>query len=85
MVARCAGLGSYGLAKDNLAELCQIDLSPTTIGKIADATAGEIAVRLENNSDVRRYFQKAQGEIEFYCDGTFVHIRHRISNHQERQ
>ena len=76
MVARCVGLGSYGLAKDNLAELCQIDLSPTTIGKIADGTAGEIAVRLENNpADVRRHFQRAQGEIEFYSDGTFVHIR----------
>jgi hypothetical protein len=76
MVARCVGLGSYGLAKDNLAELCQIHLSPTTLGEIADATAGEIAVRLEDNPKVRRMFQGAQGEIEFYADGTFVHIRH---------
>ena len=30
MVARCVGLGSYQLAQDNLAELCQIYLSPKT-------------------------------------------------------
>jgi hypothetical protein len=77
MVARCVGLGSYRLAQENLAELCQIHLSPTTLGAIADATAGEIAVRLENHADVRRTFQKASGEIEFYSDGTFVHIRER--------
>jgi len=76
MVSRCVGLGSYRIAKDNLAELCQIYLSPTTLGKIADRTAGEIAVRLKNNPDVCRNFQEAKGEIEFYADGTFVHIRH---------
>jgi hypothetical protein len=76
MVSRCVGLGSYRLSQDNLAELCQIHLCPTTLGKIADATAGEIAGRLENNPDVRQNFQQAKGEIEFYADGTFVHIRY---------
>jgi len=75
MVARCVGLGSYRIAQDNLAELCQIYLSPTTLGEVADETAGEIADRLKNNPDVRRNFQEAKGEIEFYADGTFVHIR----------
>lgn len=75
IVARCVGLGSYHLAQENLAELCQIDLSPTTLGKIADSTAGEIASRLENHPDLRCTFQKGSGEIEFYSDGTFVHIR----------
>jgi hypothetical protein len=75
MVARCVGLGSYQLAQDNLAELCQIYLSPTTLGDIADATAGKIAKQMENNDAFRRVFQQAKGETEFYSDGTFVHIR----------
>ena len=75
-VARCCALGSYRLAKDNLAELYQIHLSPTVIGNIADQTADKIDERLENNPEVRRTFQRAKGETEFYADGTFVHIRH---------
>jgi hypothetical protein len=75
LVARCVGLGFYPLAQEDLAERCQIYLCPATLGKIADATAGEIAVRLENHPEVRQNFQKAPGEIEFYADGTFVPIR----------
>jgi hypothetical protein len=75
MVARCAGLGSYRLAQDNLAELCQIYLSPTPIGNIAGSTADDIAARLENPPEVRRNVQEAKGETEFDADGTFVPIR----------
>jgi len=74
MVARCVGQTSYEIAKGNLAELCQIYLSPTTIGKVADETAGEVEERLKNNPDVCRNFQQAKGETEFYADGAFVHI-----------
>ena len=74
MVARCVGQTSYEIARGNLAELCQIYLSATTIGKIAEETAGEIAERLKNNPDVCRTFQQAKGETEFYADGAFVHI-----------
>jgi len=74
-VARCCALGSYRLAKDNLAELCQTHLSPTVIGNIADQIADKMEGRLKNNPEVRRTFQKAKGETEFYADGTFVHIR----------
>jgi len=74
MVARCVGQTSYEIARGNLIELCQIYLSPTTIGKIAEETAGEIEERLKNNSEVCRKFQQAKGETEFYADGAFVHI-----------
>jgi len=76
MVARCVGQTSYDIAQGNLAELCQITLSPTTLGKIADETAGEIAERLANHPDVLRHFQQAKGETEFYADGAFVPILH---------
>jgi hypothetical protein len=50
-------------------------LSPTTIGELADETAKKIAEKLQDNSDVRDAFQKAKGAVEFYTDGTFIHIR----------
>jgi hypothetical protein len=75
LVARCCGLWSYRLAAENLQELCGIHLSHTTIGELAVQTAGKIAERLQNNPDFRKDFQQAKGEIEFYADGTFVHIR----------
>jgi len=74
MVARCVTQTSYEIAQDNLAELCQIYLSPTTIGKVAEETAGEVEERLKTHPDVRRNFQQAKGETEFYADGAFVHI-----------
>jgi hypothetical protein len=74
MVSRCVGQTSYDIAQGNLAELCQIYLSPTTIGKVADETSVEIAERLKDNPDVCRKFQQAKGETEFYADGAFVHI-----------
>jgi hypothetical protein len=76
---RCAGLGSYRLAADNLDELCGIQLSHTTIGEIADETAGTLAERYENNpalrDALREEFQKAKGETEYYADGTCIRTR----------
>jgi len=69
-------LWSYRLAADNLEELCGISLSHTTVGEIAANTAGEMAVKMENYpEEIRKAFQQAKGEGEFYADGTFVHIR----------
>ena len=65
---------SYEVAADNLDELAGIRLSHTTIGKIANETAGKIAVKMDDNPAFRDAFQKAKGESEFYLDGTFVHI-----------
>ena len=39
LATRCCGHWPYRLAKDNLAELCQIYLYATTIGNIADRTS----------------------------------------------
>jgi len=74
IVTRCVGFCSYQYSKDTLEELCAVTLSHTTIGKIADITAGEIADRLHDNPEVRDDFLKAKGETEFLLDGTFVHI-----------
>ena len=52
-----------------------MQLSHTTIGDIADRTSVKLADKMENNSNIREAFQKAQGETEFYADGVFVHIR----------
>jgi hypothetical protein len=69
-------LWSYRLAADNLEELCGISLSHTTVGEIAANTAGEMAVKMENHpEEIRKAFQQAKGEGEFYADGTFVHVR----------
>ena len=75
LAARCCGLWSYRLAAETLQELCGIHLSHTAIGELASQTAGKIAERLQNNPGLRNDFQQAKGEIEFYADGTFVHIR----------
>jgi len=74
MVSRCCGHWPYRLAKDNLAELCQIHLSATTIGNMQTVLADKIDERLENIFDVRSTLQKAKGVTGFYADGTFVHI-----------
>jgi hypothetical protein len=50
-------------------------LSYTTIGELAAQTADEISETLQDNSEVRDAFQKAKGAVEFYADGTFIHIR----------
>ena len=75
MVTRCCGLWSYRLAADTLKELTGIRLSRTTVGDIADQTASVMADHIQKHPDVRNDFQKAPGDIEFYADGTFVHIR----------
>jgi len=82
LASRCCGLGSYRLAADNLDELCGIQLSHTKIGEIADETAGKIAEQMEDNpalrTALRDVFQKAQGEIEFYADGTCIRTRNDV-------
>jgi hypothetical protein len=85
LVARCCGLWSYRLAAENLQEFCGIHLSHTTIGKLAGHTAEEIAARMQDNSDVRKDFQKAVGEVEFYADGVFVHIRNDFGKAEWRE
>lgn len=74
LATRCCGLWSYQVAADNLAELAGIRLSDTTIGKIANETAGKIAANMDDNPAFRTAFQAAKGNIEFYMDGTFVPI-----------
>jgi hypothetical protein len=75
VVARCCGLWSYRLSKENLQEFFGITLSHTTLGKIAGHTAEEMAARMQDNPDVRNDFQKAKGRVEFYADGVFIHLR----------
>jgi hypothetical protein len=75
LVARCSGFWSYRLAAENLEEFCAIQLSHTFIGKLADKTAGEMAAKLPDCSDIRNTFQKAKGEKEFQLDGTSVNTR----------
>jgi hypothetical protein len=75
-VTRCCGFWSYRLAAESLAELCGIPLCHVVVGELAQQTAAELAVKMENNPTLRNEFQKAKGEYEFYADGVFVHIRH---------
>jgi hypothetical protein len=75
IITRCVGLWSYRLSAETIEELCGVQLSHMTLGKIADATAVKLGVKLENNSDIREAFQKAKGDTEFYADGVFAHIR----------
>jgi hypothetical protein len=83
-IGRCCGLGAYRVAADNLAELCGIPLSHTTIGNIADETAAEMAVILASSPVFREIFQKAKGKVECYADGTCVHIRNTDGTHEWR-
>jgi len=76
MATRCCGQWSYRQAADTLYELCGIRLSPTTLGAIAQITSAELAIKLENNSVIRKAFQTAKGRVEFYADGTSIHIRY---------
>jgi hypothetical protein len=85
LIARCCGLWSYRLSAENMQEFCAVHLSHMTIGKLAGHTAEEIAQRLENNPDVRNDFQKAKGEVEFYADGVFVHIRNELGKAEWRE
>jgi hypothetical protein len=83
-IGRCCGLVSYRVAADNLSELCGIHLSHTTIGKVADATAAEMEIILASHPVFREIFQQAKGKVEFYADGTCVHIRHADGTHEWR-
>ena len=65
MTTRCCGLWSYQQAADTLDKLCGIHLSHMTVGKIALATADEIAVSMDDNPAFKKDFQKAKGETEF--------------------
>ena len=85
LATRCCGFWSYRHAADNLEEFCGIHLSHTTVGEIADLTAGEIAAKLPNIPDIRNEFQKAKGETEFETDGTSVHIRNDEDKAQWRE
>ena len=38
-------------------------------------TADELVERTQENPDIRKEFQEAKGEVEFYTDGVFVHVR----------
>jgi hypothetical protein len=83
-IGRCCGLGAYRVAADNLGELCGIHLSHPTIGKIADDTAAEMETILASHPVFRELFQKAKGQVEFYADGTCVHIRNADGTHEWR-
>ena len=74
-VAHCVGLSSYRLAARTLKLFTGIHLSPSTIGEIADETAGEMEARLQSHSDVRKTFQAAKGETEFQIDSTCINTR----------
>jgi len=81
--------GLSRLAADNLDELCGIQLSHTTMGELADATAGTLAERYENTSALRdalrEVFQKAKGETEFYADGTCIRTRNDAGEVEHRE
>jgi hypothetical protein len=70
---------SYYLASETLEELCGIQISHMTIGKISDEVAGAIAAKQEHcpafQAALRSVFQSATGETEFLTDGTCIHIR----------
>ena len=70
---------SYHLASETLEELCGIQISHMTCGKIADKVAGEIVAKQEHcpafQAALRSVFQSATGETEFLTDGTCIHIR----------
>jgi hypothetical protein len=83
-LARCCALGAYRVAADSLRELCGIPLSHTTIGNIADETAAEMETILASSPVFREIFQKAKGKVEFYADGTCVHIRNADGTHEWR-
>jgi hypothetical protein len=74
LATRCCGFWSYQHAADNLAELAGVRLSHTTIGKIANETAGKMKSTMDDHPAFRDAFQKAEGCSEFYMDGTFVPI-----------
>jgi len=74
-VAHGGGQWAYRLTSDNIQEYCGFRLSHTLIGKIAVQTAGELEERIQDHPDMRKDFQQAKGEVEFYSDGVFVHIR----------
>jgi hypothetical protein len=70
---------AYRVASDTLEELCQISISHTKIGDIADEVGAEIAARQEHcpafQAALREVFQSAKGETEVQIDGTCIHIR----------
>jgi len=75
LVSRSVGFWSYRLASENLQEFCGIDLSHTTVGELAQKTANKIAVTLPDRLDLRKDFQEAKGDIEFFADGTCINTR----------
>jgi hypothetical protein len=87
--SRLCGLMSYRVASETLEELCQISISHTKIGDLADGVAGEIAAKQEDcpafQEALRSLFQNASGETEFYVDGTCVHVRHADGTHEWRE
>jgi len=46
-----------------------------TIGELTAEVADEMVQHQENDPAMRKRFQHAKGETDFYADGTFVHIR----------
>ena len=74
-VAHSIALSSYRLVAKTLKLFLGFELSPTTIGEIADETASEMDARLKNNPAVRESFQAATGETEVQIDGTCINTR----------
>jgi hypothetical protein len=74
-VAYSIALSSYRRTVSTIKLFIGIRLSHTTIGEIAAETSGEMAARLQNNSDVCKDFQAAQGETEIQIDDTCINTR----------
>jgi len=75
LVGRGVGFWSYRLAAENLEEFFGIHLSHTTVGDFAQGTANKIAVTLPDRLDLRKDFQEAKGDVEFFVDGTCINTR----------
>jgi hypothetical protein len=63
---------SYQLAAKQLKEFGCITVSHQTVSNLIDTLSEEVKVQLSGSAEVRKKFQKAQGDTEFTTDGAFV-------------
>jgi len=75
LVALAGSSWSFDVASARLKEFCGLSISDQTIRRETDAAGQQAATWQEESSPAVEPFQKAEGQGEFYTDGTCINTR----------
>jgi len=75
LVALAGSTWSFDVASERLKEMCHLRVSDQTVRRVSDAAGEQARQWMEASAKPVEAFERAEGQVEFYTDGTMVNTR----------